>query len=330
MTTTELISIKLQEVLGSKYEVKPFSFFAKDYVQQMNTPYGKVYDVNYQAFEQMQNTIPVCVNIQETTPINSDVFYRTGIVTLQFYVPIDALGRDSDKPFDFFVDYERLREQLTDDRITILTYKANEDNTVPGEEEVDKTYYAFMTLTEPSTDGAVQSTGAYKRMVYTVQGNITLYDGELRTGSDYSIDIWSGFNTSRWYTFPNITNLTISRDEQGNSVMPEGTTLGMSPPVSRVHSVSFIVSDRNNSEAVALLRKAVFEMPEYITRSVTPSAQSGATERQVRVRIRYGDTQLVSFYALMSATYSVGGRSSVGSFSVSLTRSEIPYESAGY
>lgn len=315
MTTVELISIKLQEILGSKYEVKPFSFFARDYIQPMNTPYGKVYDINYQTFEQMQNVIPVCVNMQETSPINSDFFYRTGILTLQFYVPVDALGRKDEKSFDFFGDYERLRKKLTDGRVTLITYKT--EDVVVGQEEIDKAYKAFFTLSEPTTDGAVQSTGAYRRMVYTVQGNVTVLDSDFRTGDDYIVEI---FNGTDYVPFNNITNVVISRDEQGNAVQQEGTTDAMSPPASRVHSISFIVSDKDGDDAIEILRNAVFKMQEEYVQYVNP--QSAAQRREMHIRLTDRESVLAEFWALLSSSYNVGGKTSVGSFSVSLTRTD--------
>lgn len=324
MTTVELISTKLQEILGAKYEVKPFSFFARDYIQPMTTPYGTVYDVKYQAFEEMQGIIPVCVNMQETSPINSDFFYRTGIMTLQFYVPINAIGRGDNKEFDFFGDYERLRAKLTDGRISLITFKTD-GSVLPGQEEVDKIYKAYFTLTEPSTNGTVQGTGAYSRMVYTVQGNVTVLENELRTGDDYTIDIFDGNN---YVPFNNITNVTIARDEQGNAVQNEGTTNAMTPPVSRVHSVSFVVSDKSDDLAVEILRNAVFKMQEKYVSYNTNIADTEAKQREMLIRIKDHESVLAEFWALLSASYNVGGKTSVGSFSVSLTRTEDIVQSA--
>ena len=323
MTTVELISTKLQEILGAKYEVKPYSFFAQDYIKPMTTPYGTAYDINYQAFEQMQNIIPVCVNLQETSPINSDFFYRTGIMTLQFYVPVDALGRGDNKEFDFFGDYERLRAKLTDGRISLITFKTD-GSVLPGQEEVDKIYKSYFTLTEPSTDGAVQSTGAYRRMVYTVQGNVTVLENGLRTGDDYSIEIFDG---TKYVPFNNITNVTIARDEQGNAVQNEGTTNAMSPPVSRVHSISFVVSDKDDDVAIAILRNAVFKMHEKYVPYNAQLADTEAKQREMRIRIKDSESVLAEFWALLTASYNVGGKTSVGSFSVSLTRTDDTVQS---
>lgn len=319
MTTVELISTKLQELLGTKYAVKPFSLFSKEYIKPLQTPYGQTYDVNYQAFEEMKNIIPVCVNFQETSPINSGLFYRTGIMTIQFFVPIDALGRD-DADFDFFGDYENLRTKLTNGKIALFTFKTDEEP-LSGQQTVDKVYKAYFTLNEPTTDGAIHSTGAYRRMTYTVQGNATVLEDGLRTGDDYSVEI---FNGEEYVPFSNLTSFVISRDEQGNAVQNEGTTAAMSPPVSRVHSISFIVSDKDGDAAVSILRKAVFKMPEEVIGAGITNAQ----RREVKIKLKDVDGDLAEFWALLNASYNVGGNTSVGSFSVTLTRTDDELQEA--
>lgn len=306
MTTTELVANKIQEILGERYDVKPFSFFARDYIKPMNTPYGKVYDIDYQVFEEMSRTVPVSVLVQETNPINSTMFYRTGILTAHFYVPVDAFG--SDAGFDFFADYERLRNTLTDGRLAFVD-ETDADNI--------KVYKAYFTLAEPTTDGAVQSTGAYRRMLFTVQGNVTIADSAFRTGDEYDIAIFDG---TQFVKFINPTNITVSRDEQGNAVQDEQTTAAQSPPVSRVHSVSFAISDVDNG-AVNVIRDAVLKMPEIVVGNAT--SQTEAQKREVKVRlIENGDEVLCEFWALLSADYTVANRTSVGSFSVTFTRSD--------
>lgn len=313
MTTTELVANKIQEILGGNYNVKPYSFFARDYIKPMNTPYGKIYDIDYQAFEEMSRIVPVSVNFQETSPINSTTFYRTGIITAQFYVPVDALGQD--KGFNFFEDYEKLRNTLTDGRLAFID-EMSEDNI--------KLYKAYFTLTEPITDGAIQSTGAYRRMLFSVQGNLTLADSAFRTGDEYDVAIYNG---KEFVKFDNITNLSVSRDEQGNAVQQEQTTAAQTPPVSRVHSVSFVVSDMDN-EAVNIIRDAVLKMPEFIATNAL--AQTEAQKREVKVRlIENGDEVLAEFWALLSADYTVANRTSVGSFSITFTRTDDNTQSIG-
>lgn len=315
MTTNELISNKLQEILGGAYLIKPFSLFAREYIKPLQTVYGTTYDINYQAFEEMKNIIPVCVNLQETSPINSTDFYRTGILTMQFFVPVDSIG-GSNRSIDFFKDYERLRAELTESQVALITYKTDE-SPLPGQDEVETIYKAYFTLNEPTTDGSIHSTGAYRRMVFTVQGNVTVLEEGLRTGDDYSIEIFDG---TKYVSFNNMTNVVISRDEQGNAVQNEGTTNAMSPPVSRVHSASFIVTDKKGDAAIDVIRKAVFEMKEeYVDYG---QAQSEARRREAKIRIKDGETVLSEFWALLSASYNVGGKTSVGSYSVSLTRTD--------
>lgn len=313
MTTTELIANKIQEILGSKYQIKPFSLFANDYVKPLQTVYGTAYDINYQAFEELENAIPVSVNMQETSPINSDVFYRTGILTLQFYVPIDALGKNG-KAFCFFDDYERLRNELTRGKVTIFTYK-NGDGTDVGQEEIENTYKAYFTLTEPTTDGMRHGSGAYGRLNYTVQGNVTILDESLSTGDDVTVEIDTG---TQFAEFNNVTNLVISRDEQGNAVQNQGTTELETLPASRVHTVSFIVYDTDEDSAVEVLRNAVFGMEETVVEY--SDAVTEWKKRETKIRLKYKDRITDEFWALMSASYNVGGKTSVGSFNVSFTR----------
>lgn len=314
MTTNELISIKLQEILGGAYLVKPFSLFSREYIKPLQTVYGTTYDINYQAFEEMQNTIPVCVNLQETSPINSTDFYRTGIITIQFFVPVDCIG--SNKSVNFFEDYGRLRAQLTKGRVPLITYKTD-GTPIAGQDEVENIYKSYFTLNEPTTDGAIHGTGVYRRMTFTVQGNVTVLEEGLRTGDDYTFEIFDG---SKYVPFNNITNVVISRDEQGNAVQNEGTTAAMSPPVSRVHSASFIVTDKKGDDAIDILRSAVFEMKEkYVDYN---SLLTESQEREVKIRLKTDGTVLSEFWAIMSASYNVGGKTSVGTYSVSLIRTD--------
>lgn len=311
MTTTELVANKIQEILGGRYEVKAFSFFARDYIAPMTTPYGTLYDIKYQAFEQMQDIIPVSVNVQETSPINSPLFYRTGIVTVQFYVPVNALGKSGS--IDFFADFEHLRKELTDGRVLLLGDLKDTDSDTSEYND----YIAYFTLAEPSTNGAVQNTGAFNRMVFISQGNVTITDNNFKTGDDYQVAIHDGEN---WQAFSNITNLNISRDTQGNSVQGTNTTNVQSPPVSRVHTLSFSVADTDDP-AVDIIRKAVFQMPEIIVENSNATTEAQAREVLVRLSESFGDGN-IEFWAVLTADYTVANKSSVGNFTVTLTRTD--------
>lgn len=334
MTATELIANKIQEILGAKYLVKPYALFARDYIQPYNTPYGKTYDINYQAFEEMQNTIPVSVLFQESTPINSDLYYRTGIFTVQFFVPVDAVSKKG--AVAFFDDYEHLRIELTNGRIVLSAELVNK-----GAEErpeyVSEWYKSYFTLGEPTTDGAIQSTGAYRRMVFTATGNATIVDKRFGTGDDYEITMFDDGGYTR--SFKNITNLVISRDEQGNAVQNEGTTATRQPPVSRVHTISFTVNDTDD-DAVKVVRNAVFKMGEFPVDYEDTGLNQAPNEQESReylISLVYkgiagdanDDQQLSTFFATMSATYTAPSTTSVGAFNVVFTRTDYAEQGEG-
>ena len=237
---SEKVLIKLQAVLGDKYQRSLGNAFSRKFTNPDNN------DINFQAFESLENITPAVFTMQ---PANYNVApfmsYNTNW-ELQFWCAIDNLKIDKNgTPLEvpagnIFTDLETLR------------------TTLAGKITVETGLYARMTFSEPVIGTAMDKTGQYKRVVISVRGLINLTDkGKFASDTIIKLGVApSGGGSDVFFEMKGITQRLFNFTADGISTHEQGQTMADIDGEALTNGVSFSYDDWDDSTnlAMALLR----------------------------------------------------------------------------
>ena len=285
MTILEHLTDKLQAVLGRQYKVYPGGAFQRDFFKPVETPLGREYTVFHQAFDELSRTIPVVLTLAENNLTVVPFRLFNGTYMLQFWVPIDVNTPNKKAPaFRFHADMERLRAALANTELSF------------GED-----LRGFLTVSEEVFSGQIENTGAYKRAVFNIAGNLSIAEKSVGVGGDVQIAFVVG---DRELPVQAATNLNINYTIEPMAVQQDGELMPRQNATLQVHGVTFNVSDFAGDPAAAFFEDCVF---------------ANKTNNNVAVRIYKNNVLRSEFKAVLSITYVAAGKAGYGTYAVGLT-----------
>jgi len=328
MIVSQLLADKIQSILGAQYKVVPFHIYIDSYAKPNETQYGEVYTIDYQAFKEDRDIIPVIV---KTTPLAiSSLPYvaKACNYEITFSVPLNVIERDENgavlntPEFDFFGDYNSLQAAVNN---TKLTFNDEYD------EDTDtylKTYKGHMSISEPEFGG--KEIDKSDRILWIVKGNIDISDTTIGMGEDVQIKLAFKNTSSVYveYAFDNITDLTVSSDLNANENQ-FSESLGAEKEIStKSQGISFTVDDVITATDLAMqcVRNKAFVNSDILSANETDVR----LQKKVRVKVYKYDYNLATpayalikdFWAVMTSEYIAASETSYASYKVSLSNDE--------
>ena len=307
MTTGELITYKLNELLGAKYKLFTNGVFQSEFTSTKKDPYnGSLYsDIEYQAFDKYKNSIIGVVTSTQTSLVAS--LYRADNVTytVLFWVPLDFLKHDKDgrlleKPkFDFYGDMTALKTALLGQEINIYSGLR-----------------AFFTMSEPSLVGNIDKTGAFKRAPMQITGQAAIYDTKLKTGKDYRVSVMIDGTE---YFFENITDFSLAKPTDANNIPKSNSILSTQEPANTNNACSFSIDDYDAENRPAV--KLIHDVCRGLKTELSPTETTPEKKLKIKVRYYTGATKTAEFYGIMSAEQSYAGMAGLSRFNVSIENS---------
>lgn len=295
MNLSEKVLIKLQSVLGDKYQLSLGNAFARKYTNPVSG------EVEMQAFESLGDKVPaVLTMVPAFYNLAPFLSYNTDF-ELQFWCPIDNLKYDKDgilleePAVNIYSDLENLRTTLT------------------GNVTIEDGLYAVIVFSEPVVGTASDKTGQYKRVVVTVRGKINLTDKGKLSGSTI-IKLGIGTDPVVYYEIKGITQKRFSATTDGATVQEQGTTMAHADGATLANSVTFTYDDWDDPKNLAM----VFLREVAKGKIVTDSAFS------IPVQIYEDATQIASYNALLDVSIiSQQGNTGIDTVEVTLQRAGV-------
>jgi hypothetical protein len=344
MTLTEAIALKFQSILGKQYKVMPYHGFSQKYTKAVNTPYGPMYDINYQAFDELAEIIPACVQVQELSLVSTPYTCKSCSYSVKFWAPLDYIKTDKDgqivetPKFDLFGDCANLYSSLVGSEIpfyledlTITDYATSAG--FPATGEADKIYRAantglyyiwsgtayvrtgckaYISMAEPQLLSTTpESSGAYKRLVWEVKGDISISDIALGTGNSIKVAlVIDGVEDA----FENISEFVLGATSDANAVQLSSTATSKQDTAVIGQQVTFYVQDYDTGAAFQLIRDKAWKNPEEISSTATLAKN----KRKVFAKLYKDNTLMSSFWAVLSVQYTANDKASFGKYQVGL------------
>lgn len=316
MLFNELMTNKLGEILGAKYKVYLNDAFNK----QFTNPSYQGFDVNFQAFEELGDKIIAVFSSTPLQLVNSENKFYSLSYDLQLWTPLDVFQISKSgtlvKGFDFYADIERIISAVTSGVLTLEDSTDNDGD--EGEVSEITSYSVYMTMSEPMlANSMIDETGAYKRVVYRVNGTISADSGGVARGD--SIEVLLGVpkddnSDTELVSLGEVADVVITAETHSNLIMVADTLYHSQEPTGADFSVSFTVLDKTNqNKALKLIEKRVF----YNSINLNPT-KTGRGQYRVPVQIKKGGVVTMGFEGIVSATYTAAGKIAFGQYAVTI------------
>lgn len=310
MRVSDLISTKIESLLGSNYKLFSISHFNRNYTearevrQGEDVGYVRTYTSDYGKFR--KNKVVGVVTLTNPTRSNANIYYLNTNYKIEFSVPrniekVDKYGNlIEENAFNFDDDIDDLIESLINS-----TLQFSED------------YKGKMTMSEPEYL-LTESDGEYYYDIMRVSGSVVLSDA-ASFGSDYTIKL---LVDDEYVELDGINTYSEILNSDGNAIVKQGKTkveqnlaqLGWACTL----SIDDFITDN----------KARLKLYEYIHLNkeiLNPNASTNALKRKQRVKIvsPYNDEHLFDALVGISFETTLNG---VGSYNISFTDDNKPIQ----
>ena len=303
MLASEIITNKLQELLGNKYALFPISHFNKNYTEARainengNFGYARFNTSEYGEFR--KDKIVGVVTLSNPVRSNVDFYYMTTNYQIDFSVPVNTQitnrnGVLIDAPeFNFEADIDNLTGIITNKEL-------NFNDTIKGK----------MTMSEPSYV-MNETDGEYNYEIMRVSGLVVLTD-KGSFGGNYKVEI----NINGEYVeVDDITSFGTMYDVNSNAIQKQGKMRTEQNPVQSGWVATFTIDDIiTNNAARNVLYSIIHENKEIINES----ALTEKLKRELPVRITTPHNNIHEFNAVVSISFQTT-RNGNGSYVVTLT-----------
>lgn len=310
MKASEVISAKIQTLLGSNYHIFSNTYFNKNYTEARevregeNIGYARYTTAEYGKFR--KNKVVGIFTITSSTRSNSNIYYLSGGYKIEFSVPRNVIKKTkydeviSAPTYNFDTDIEALIDAITNANISYVV----------GTGQTARTYNGRLTMSEP-TYLMTESDGEYQYDIMTISGNFVISD-KAKFGKQYKIELGIG---NYYVELDDITSFTESINNDGNAIVKENKTrieqnLGQSGWV-----CTATIDDYESSN---LARQRIYSIVHENKEIVNSSAVNNALKRKQRVKITtpHGHTHI--FNAIMTVAFTTS-ENGVGSYAISFT-----------
>jgi len=320
---SELITNKMQQLFGAKYEIKTLHAFNENFTNPKMTQYGS-YTIEYQCFDEYADKIIGVVQVQPTAQNFTTYEYTSVNFSMQFWVPVNHVKRKTtgelaeDIKFDFLGDIKRVEKALRGQEV-VLKRPTGE---IRDAEFVYENLRAFFTLDEPVLSSGKEISGAYNRVVYTVNGTANICEQNVNVGNDCKIKfVLDGEEIE----IEQYRTLAIGSTMDANSIQSNGSLAGLQEPAVTSRQLTFFIDDvATQNKAYKVIEQKAFENLEIINADYNnPDNEKFNINkaRKVHVKIYKRGITKADFWGIMSAQYTTSGGNGFGSYQVTIVDS---------
>ena len=310
MKASEVISAKIQTLLGSNYHIFSNTYFNKNYTEARevregeNIGYARYTTAEYGKFR--KDKVVGIFTMTNPSRANSGIYYLSGGYKIEFSVPRNVVNKTkydeviSQPAYNFDTDIENLIDTITNANIQYTVAVGN----------TTKTYNGRLTMSEPNYL-MTESDGEYQYDIMTVSGNFIISD-KAKFGSQYKVAF--GINNS-YVELDDISSFTESINNDGNAIVKENKTrieqnLGQSGWVCTISIDDY--------ETTNLARQKIYSIIHENKEIINSSATNNSLKRKQRVKITtpHGHTHIFNAIMTISFTATENG---VGAYAISFT-----------
>ena len=316
MKPSEVISAKIQTLLGSNYHIFSNTYFNKNYTEARevregeNIGYARFTTAEYGKFR--KDKIVGIFSITSSTRSNSNIYYLSGGYKIEFSVPRNVVKTTkydeviSAPTYDFDANIETLINTVTNANIV---YTVTEGQTL-------KTYNGRLTMSEPAYV-MTESDGEYQYDIMTVSGNFVISD-KAKFGKQYKVELGVG---DAYVELDDINTFTESMNNDGNALVKQNKT-SVEQNLSQSSWVCTVEIDDYQSNNLA--RQRIYSIIHGNNEIINSDEFTEANKRKQRVRITspYGDVHI--FNSIVSIGFNTT-ENGVGSYAVSFTDDNKDY-----
>lgn len=303
MNTSEIISNKIEQLLGDNYKVFPISHFNKNFtearecIENGNIGYVRLPNSDYGTFR--KNRVVGVLTLGTPSRANADIFYLSSTYNIDFSVPrnIEVTNKYGDltkeNAFNFNEDIDALINTTINNNI-----------------EFEDDYKGRITISEP-TYLLNETDGEFTYDIMRVTGQIVISD-KASFGGDYKVE----FNIDGEYVeldSVNSYNEVLTTD--GNAIARQGQAKIEQNLAQSGWACTFSIDDYL-SENKARLK--LYDIIHNNLEIINPNADSEALKRKLPVRTTTPSGSSREFNAIVGITFSTT-RNGVGTYDISLT-----------
>lgn len=303
MKVTEIISSKIEELLGDNYKVFPVSHFNKNYTEAREIREGE--NVSYlrqtttQYGEFRKNKVVGVLTLQGATRSNVSGFYLSTTYQIQFSVPrninitnkYDVLTQKN--AFDFDEDIETLINTIINSKID-FTAK----------------YKGKMTISEP-TYVLTETDGEFYYDIMQINGTIVISDN-ANFGGDYKVAIKVN---EEYVELDGINTYDEVLSSDANAIVKQGKAKLEQNLAQTGWVCTFSIDD---IETENLARQKIYEIIHNNLEIVNNNGINEAMKRKLPVKITTPKGNEHSFNAIVGISFSTT-QNGVGSYDISFT-----------
>lgn len=282
MISAEILSIKLQELLGKDYFICPLFLFNSEYTSAKETQDGLIQVYNSKYAELRKNKIIGVVSTTNSARANVDFYYLTASFSIDFSVPFNT-----DK-FNFFKDYEKLVKDVFNKELNF----------------VDK-INGKITMQEPQFR-TQESDGHYMYNIYTITGTVVLSDS-VKFGSDYSVEF---LIDNEYVKIDGITQYNETLNLNSNTSMNVNSIMVKNEPSQSGWALVFSIEDLKSENKA---RQFIYDVIHNNKEIINENADTELNKRKVSVRLANGR----EFNGIMSISFNAE-YNGVGVYNVSI------------
>ena len=303
---SDILSAKIEDLLGSGYKIFPISHFnknyteARQYVEGDNISYFRYYNSDYGKFR--KDKVIGIVTISNAIRNNSNAYYLSSSYTIDFSVPRNIVKTDKDgveleETFDFNSDIDTLISTITNQKIAF-----------------DTTYSGKMTMSEPSYV-STETDGEFSYDIMRVSGSVVITDS-ARFGSDYVVEM---LINGEYYELDDINNFTEILSTDNNAIVKSAKTRVEQDLAQSGWTCAVTIDDYQSTNPA---RQKIYEIVHLNQEIVNPSGSTEALKRKVTTRITT-PSGVHLFNAVVNVTF-VASRNGVGNYNISFTDDNKP------
>lgn len=308
MKVLNIISEKLQQILGENYAILPLANFnrnyteAREYIDGDNVSYFRYYNSDYGKFR--KDKIVGVISFINPTRSNVKGYYLSTSYKIDFSVPRNVV-----KTNKYNQEIEQPKFTFDDDIETLIDSAINQKLTL------DDNLFCKLTMSDPVYISS-ENDGEFEYDIMQVTGTIVISDNAI-FGSEYKIEV---FVNGQYIEIDDINSFTEVMSNQNNAIVKHDKTK-VEQNLSQLSWGCVIVIDDFMSDNLA--RKKLYDIIHLNKEILNDNEESESLKRKLRVRITTPSQDVHVFNAIVTITFTTT-KNGVGTYSVTFTDDNKP------
>lgn len=308
MKVLNIISEKLQQILGENYAILPLANFnrnyteAREYIEGDNVSYFRYYNSDYGKFR--KDKIVGVISFINPTRSNVKGYYLSTSYKIDFSVPRNVV-----KTNKYNQEIEQPKFTFDDDIETLIDSAINQKLTL------DDNLFCKLTMSDPVYISS-ENDGEFEYDIMQVTGTIVISDNAI-FGSEYKVEI---FVNGQYIEIDDINSFTEVMSNQNNAIVKHDKTK-VEQNLSQLSWGCVIVIDDFMSDNLA--RKKLYDIIHLNKEVLNDNEESESLKRKLRIRITTPNNDVHVFNAIVTITFTTT-KNGVGTYSVTFTDDNKP------